>query len=125
MGIYYDDGTMYPGKLYFDSGNVSAASTGVKPATITSNLQAFQPGLYWLAYENSATVPQIKALPGAGSVWYFAGADNTIANPGGFAWSVAHTVGALPDPYTSSATLITTASAVGTPVPAVGLRAVP
>ena len=41
-----------------------------------------------------------------------------------YAYTVAHTFGALPDPYTTSATLVTTAPAVGTPIVAVGLRPV-
>lgn len=126
MGIYYDDGNMYPGKLLYDSSNISAASNGVKSSTITPGLQTFQPGVYWLAYENSATIPQIKALPGANTCWYFAGADNSIAlgTSTGFAYTVAHTVGALPDPYTAGGTLRTADSSATSPVPAVGLRAV-
>ena len=124
LGIYRDDANCYPGALIFDSGNISAASAGAKSATITAAVQTFQPGLYWLAYENSATVPQIRALPGLSTCMAVMGWDTPFgAATGGIAYSVAHTVGALPNPYTASATILTT-SVVGAPVPAVALRAI-
>jgi hypothetical protein len=122
LGIYADTGNCYPGVLIFDSGNISAASTGVKDSTITSTLQVFNPGLYWLTYENSATVPLIRCLPASGYLSLFPGTLGTGIP--GYAYTVAHTVGALPNPYTGSATKRTAVSAVGSPVPAVGLRPV-
>jgi hypothetical protein len=123
VGIYADTGNCYPGALIFDSGNISTASgTGVKDSTITSSLQIFSPGLYWLTYENSATVPQIRILPASGYLSLFPGTLGT-AIPA-YAYTVAHTVGALPNPYTGGATKRTAVSAVGSPIPAVGLRAV-
>lgn len=126
MGIYNDTGANYPNALIFDSGNITMASgAGEKSATITSTLQTFNPGLYWLTYENSATVPQIRCLPGAGSCLGILGWANAFgANPPGICYTVAHTVGALPNPYTASATIRNTVSAVGSPVPAVALRSV-
>lgn len=124
MGIYRDDGNLYPGALIFDSGNISAASTGAKTATITSTLQVFPPGMYWLTYENSATVPLIRCLPGSGYLAVLGYATPFSTTAPGYAYTVAHTVGALPDPYTASATVVTAASAVGAPIPAVALRAV-
>jgi hypothetical protein len=124
LGIYRDDGNCYPGALMFDSGNISAASAGAKSATITAAIQIFQPGLYWLAYENSATVPQVRALPGLSTCMPVIGWSSPLGvATGGVAYSVAHTVGALPNPYTGSATIMTT-SVVGAPIPAVALRAV-
>ncbi len=125
LGIYRDDGNMYPGALLFDSGNLSAASTGTKSATITSSVQIFQPGLYWLTYENSATVPQIRMLnTGAANPWHavlgFNSAGDT--NSQGLGWTVAHTVGALPNPYTAGATVRNSSSAAATPLPAIGMR---
>jgi hypothetical protein len=125
MGIYDDTGACYPNVLLFDSGNISAGSTGEKTATITSSIQTFNPGLYWLTYENSATVPQIRCLPGAGtciSILGFASPFSTTSP--GIGYTVAHTVGALPNPYTASATIRTAVSAVGSPIPAVALRAI-
>jgi hypothetical protein len=123
VGVYADTGNCYPGALIFDSGNVSTASgTGVKDTTITSSLQVFNPGLYWLTYENSATVPQIRILPASGYYAFSPGALGTGIPA--YAYTVAHTVGALPNPYTGGATKRTAVSAVGSPIPAVGLRPV-
>jgi hypothetical protein len=124
LGIYRDSGNCYPGALMFDSGNISAGSAGAKSATITAGIQIFQPGLYWLAYENSATVPQVRGLPGLSTCMPVIGWDSPFGvATGGVAYSVAHTVGALPNPYTTAATIMTT-STVGAPIPAVALRAV-
>jgi hypothetical protein len=125
LGVYYDDGNCYPGALIFDSGNISSATTGEKSATITSSLQVFQPGLYWLTYENSATVPQVRALgSGVSAIPILGWASPFLANLPGNSYDVAHTVGALPNPYTAGAAIRTTASSVGAPIPAVGLRAI-
>ncbi len=125
LGIYRDDANCYPGALIFDSGNISAASAGAKSATITAGVQTFQPGLYWLAYENSATVPQIRALPGLSTCMVVMGWDTPFgAATGGIGYRVAHTVGALPDPYTTTSPTIMTTSVVGAPVPAIALRAI-
>ena len=123
-GIYYDNGNAYPGALIFNTGSVSTGTTGVKNTTITAGLQTFQPGLYWLAYESSATTSQIRILPSASTCIGFAGYASTMGTVGqGFAYSVADTYGAtLPDPYPGSATLITTPSAATTPIPAVAVR---
>ena len=123
LGVY-DDSNGYPGALRFDSANISSATTGHKTATITAGVQAFKPGLYWLAYENSATVPQIRCLPGTDGlaiIGYPAPPSTTIP---GLCYTVAHTVGALPNPYTAAATIRNTVSAVGSPIPAVMLRAI-
>lgn len=122
LGIYSDTGNCYPGVLIFDSGNISTATTGVKDSTITASLQVFNPALYWLTYENSATVPLIRCLPASGYIPLFPGTLGA-AIPG-YAYTVAHTVGALPNPYTAGGTIRTAVSAVGSPIPAVGLRPV-
>lgn len=126
MGIYADDGTgAYPGALIFDSGSISSATTGAKEATITAGVQLFQPGIYWIAWECSATAPQIRILPGVGNYLAFGGYDSTLSTTAPqIAWTVSHTLGALPNPYTTSGTAVTTASAASTPIPAVGLRSI-
>jgi hypothetical protein len=129
LGIYADNGNCYPGKLLFDSGNLTGTTpTGAKSATITAAVQVFQPGLYWLAYENSATVPQVRCLPGAGSMFPVLGfASPFTAGLPGICYTVTHTVASgtpLPDPYTAGAGIRTAVSAVTLPIPAVALRAV-
>jgi len=118
-GVYKDNGSIYPGVLYFDSGVIDTSAGTVKDTTITAGLQQFPPGLYWLAYVCSATAPAIRCqnmqqcypLMGTGS-----GAGNVAPAVG---YTVAFTFAALPDPFTGSATYIT-----GAPVPTITLRAV-
>lgn len=125
LGLYRDTGNVYPGALIFDSGNLDSSTTGAKSATITAALQTLQPGLYWLTYENSATVPQIRALPGVNTCIGIIGYPTPFGTNGqGYVYTVTHTVGALPNPFSAGATIRAAASAVGSPVPAVGLRAV-
>ena len=122
-GIYYDNGNMYPGALIFDTGSISTGSTGAKDTTITSSLQIFQPGLYWLAWETSAPAVQIRIITGATAVQALLGYANTmIADNQYYGYSVAHTYGTLPNPYTGGATKLNTAPSVSVPIPAIGLR---
>ena len=121
-GIYYDNGNMYPGALIFDTSSVSTASTGMKNTTITSGLQFFQPGLYWLTFETDATTIQVDILFGATATNGMLGYDNTQANPAALGYKVAHTYGALPDPYTAGATILTVAPSLSVPYPAISLR---
>ena len=125
LGIYYDNGNCYPGALIFDSGNLATTGTGEKAATITAGLQTFNPGLYWLTYENSATVPQVRILPGAGGQIPILGHTTPFgANLPATGYTVAHTVGALPNPYSAGGAIRTLVSGVGNGIPAVALRAV-
>jgi hypothetical protein len=124
VGIYTDNGNAYPSVKLFDSGNVSTGTTGVKNTTVSPTL-ILQPGLYWLTYITSSTTHQIRILPGASTCVGFGGYASTMGTTGqGYAYSVAHTFGTLPDPFTGSATLITTVSSATSPIPAVGIRIV-
>jgi hypothetical protein len=125
-GIYFDKGNMYPGALIFDTGSVSVATTGLKDTTITASLQTFQPGLYWLAWETDSTATlQIRTIASqVDSVLSPLGLSNSWGTAIGYGYSVAHTYGALPDPYTAGATILTTAPAATNPVPLITLRAI-
>lgn len=124
VGIYLDNGNMYPGALYFDSGAISTVGApAVNNTTITAGLQIIQPGLYWLAYEQDTATGQISILGGVNTITNLTGHDFTNTTPGWY-YTVAHTFGALPDPYTAGGTLGTLQSAAGTPIPAVGIRPV-
>ncbi len=46
LGIYNDNGNVYPGSLLLDAGAVDISTTGIKEAIIN---QALTKGLYWLA----------------------------------------------------------------------------
>jgi len=124
VGIYADNGNSYPGALIFDSGDIDTTGTGIKATTITSAKQVFQPGLYWLAYEQDTATGQYRILCGLGTVMNVMAVNiNTTANQM-WHYNVAHTFGALPDPYTAAANLSNTSSAAGTPLVAVGLHPV-
>jgi hypothetical protein len=123
-GIYADNGNNYPGALIFDTGSIDThTATGEKNTTITSSLQVFQPGLYWLAYEQDTATGQYKILNSITTCMQLMGFTNTASNSP-YHYNVAHTYGTLPDPYTAGATLSNVNSAVATPLVAVGLRAV-
>lgn len=124
VGVYRDNGNNYPGVMLWDSGAVATnVGTGVKDTTITPNL-ILQPGLYWLAYEQDTATGQYMILPTTTQVHNIMGQASNInsGNVSGYYYSVAHTFGALPDPYTAGATLGIVASAAATPLVCVGLR---
>lgn len=125
-GIYYDNGNCYPGALMFNTGSISTGTTGVKDTTITSSLQIFQPGLYWLAWETSATTIQIRTLQGGTqSMGIFGFLNSNWGTSAAYGLSVADTYGAtLPDPYPGSASYLTASPSVSVPVPAICLRAI-
>lgn len=96
LGIYNDNGSGLPGTLALDSGNMAITGTGVLTATVSITLQ---PGVYWLAYVTdtantlagfAASGPFLNVL-GFGSASFNAGIGNMVL--------VAHTFGALPDPF--------------------------
>jgi hypothetical protein len=122
-GIYRDNGNCYPGALIFDTGSIDcSASAALKNTTITAGLQVFPPGLYWGAWETSAANIQIVGISGNGGLMGFLGYDNTLFNIQHYGYSVAHTYGTLPDPYTASATLLTAQPTASVPVPAITWR---
>ena len=66
---------------------------------------------------------QIRSIPAnTASPYSFAGFSTSWGTAQAYGYSVAHTYGTLPDPYTSSATLLTTAISVSNPIPMVALR---
>ena len=116
---------MYPGALIFDTGSISTGSTGLKNTTITAGLQTMQPGLYWLAWETDANAIQIRGMSSTNAIIAaMFGLSTGWGTAQGYGYSVAHTYGALPDPYTAAATILTTAPANSNPVPLIALRPV-
>jgi hypothetical protein len=64
LGIYADNGSVYPGSLVLDAGTVSTGgSTGIRELTVSLNLA---PNLYWLARLQNAA-PSLQGL-GVGSL---------------------------------------------------------
>jgi hypothetical protein len=126
-GIYKDDGSCYPGALYFDSGSIDTttpAAPSNRDTTITSGLQPFEPGLYWLAVVFGVAAPQLHCLRDGTQLEYILGngsAFSVTAN-GGYGYSVAHAFAALPNPYTAGGTVLTVAPSATAPVAAIGVR---
>lgn len=98
LGVYADNGNVYPGNLILDAGEVDTGTTGVKTLSITLTLS---PGLYWLALLLSAA-PSLSGV--STSVCYGCiGAPN----PGSqihSAYHVSYTYGSLPTQFPSGAT---------------------
>lgn len=118
MGIYADDGNVFPSTLINESAAISSATVGMKEHTIPTANQTFSPGLYWLAFECMATAPTIRALSLA-SIFPILGLNNIMDIAPGVGYTVAHTFGALPNPYTTTATILT-----AVPIPAISMRAI-
>jgi hypothetical protein len=103
LGIYRDDGNLFPGSLIYETGSIdTAAGTGWKDNTITSSLQVFQPGMYWLAAVYGVATPLPKVINSLTGLFTL-GQDSTIsATNGAFYYQQAHTFGALPQPFTGT-----------------------
>jgi hypothetical protein len=115
LGVYEDNGNLYPGALLYGSGTVSSNSTGVKSFTgLSVDLKGGE--LYWAAYASSAAAT-IRALAVAGC-WAILGTDSALGVAPGVGWDAAFTFAALPNPYPSGASVIT-----AVPIPAVFIRA--
>jgi hypothetical protein len=124
-GIYYDNGNCHPGALIFDTLAIdthTATPPGILETTITSSLQVFQPGLYWLAYEQDTSTGQMLILSTNTNVINLLGMSLGASNSA-YHYTLAHTFGALPDPMTTM-TAANTASSVSTPIPAIYLHTV-
>lgn len=59
LGMYNDNGNIFPGSLLLDAGTVNTVTTGVKTITIS---QTLVPGLYWLVCATGATSAELRAV---------------------------------------------------------------
>lgn len=115
IGVYTDDGNMYPNALLFDSGNISTASTGARTATVS---QAVSPGtLYWAVFLCSSGTPTFRGLPLAG-MHEVVGYSNTLTVGTGLGWYPTFAFAALPGTFTAGGT----ADHPTTVLPAIFLR---
>ncbi|MEA2701756.1 MAG: hypothetical protein QOE22_465 [Candidatus Parcubacteria bacterium] len=115
IGIYADNGNLYPGALVVDAGTQSGATTGVK--TYTTGLPVtLDPGMYWLAYVTNATAPTIRTFAVA-SLVPILGYPSALGTAPNLGWSVAFTFGALPSTFTGGAAGVT-----AVPIPSVFVR---
>jgi hypothetical protein len=101
LGIYADDGTVYPGALILDAGVITTGTTGIRALTISHTLT---PGLYWLARLQDAT-PSLQGLAPA-SMIVLGSEDLSAALPTGY--RLVRTYGdGFPVPFLAGATYIT------------------
>lgn len=109
LGVYADNGNCYPGVLLLDTGNLSGAANAVVPFAISPGL-VLTPGLYWLVIVSDASIT-FRAIPPSSGASARLGRNSSM----GLTWrspffSVAHTYGALPNPFTSGGTVNATSS---------------
>lgn len=103
LGIYNDDGSVFPGSLLLDAGTVDTSTAGLKTITIS---QTLSPGLYWLAAATGATSPELRAVTTNVSVIFGFNADGTgDLQQDQRSWYKFGTdyTGGLPDPFSADA----------------------
>lgn len=106
IGIYEDDGSIYPGDLVVASAAIDCTANGFKPQVIAETLTA---GLYWLVINHdgdSAVGFRAIDYDHTSPIGYYSilghDEDNFLTNPDIF-WQVAEVYGALPDPFPGGA----------------------
>lgn len=112
-GIYSDTGSLYPGALLLDGGQMDTSTTGVKSTTINQALSASS--MYWLVFLASVAVT-VRCLS-VGSMSPVLGFNNTLGTAPNVGLYAAQTYGALPSTFPASPTMITAA-----PIPAIFVR---
>ena len=105
MGVYADDGSLYPGRRLLDAGEVSIGTTGLKKLSVDESLPR---GLVWLALHANPTsqvtvvFTAYKASVDKGA-WVILGQDPSLLIPY-VGWRVSSTYGPLPAVYPAGAT---------------------
>jgi hypothetical protein len=106
LGIYVDNGNLYPGSLLLDAGTVDMSTTGVKTITISQALSANT--LYWLVLVCNVAAT-IRAIAATGMVTVLG-----VSSGLGTAWNthlyVSFTYASLPSTFPSSPTVATAAT---------------
>lgn len=101
VGLYNNGTNLYPGTLVVDGGEVSVNATGLVAATIDESLTK---GLYWLAVVDESNAKLEKGdiiIPILGFLSTDLGSINHC-------WAAPHAYGALPDPYPTGGSFMTT-----------------
>jgi len=104
LGIYEDNGKIYPGKLLIDAGEVNVATTGVKTIGINKVLRGGK--LYWLAMVSSSNITCRQNLLATNFCGYF-GLGSSLGTTWGIYYYKPFTYDTLPDPFPSGGTLDT------------------
>jgi len=113
LGIYEDNGNLYPGALMLDAGEISTTPTGTKILNINETLTGNK--LYWLAVVGSNN-PTMRCLNPAYTISLLGFPSSLSANPG-LGYSVGFNYAALPQDFPGSAGIVNAA-----PVPAIFVR---
>jgi len=108
LGIYIDNGNVYPGALILDAGTVSSAVAGVK--TIVINQQLNKNSLYWLVLLSDG-IPTIRSALSA-PIINMLGFDNTLPATMGASYSLAFAYAPLPNPFPTGATFLGAAALI-------------
>jgi hypothetical protein len=115
LGVYEDNGSVYPGKLVLDAGEVDVSATGVKELTIDVALKGGK--LYWLVFVGQDTASlAVGAIPTSEVIAAFLGLDSTLAGTPILGYAAVQTYGALPNAYPAGA------SDWSLPLPLIALR---
>ena len=61
MGLYADDGTLHPGQLIYDSGEISTTTTGPKTAAPPSPIVIAKGTPFWTCLLCGVAVPTLKS----------------------------------------------------------------
>lgn len=97
LGVYKDkgDGSVYPGALALDAGEVAVNTIGLKELTIDLTLKGGK--LYWLSLigQDTATLAA-AAIPAADALATYLGLDNSLSGTPYLGYAVVQTYGALP-----------------------------
>lgn len=115
LGVYDDNGSIYPNNLILDAGEVDVSATGIKELTIDLTLKSGK--LYWLALVGQGTTSLAVAAIATGDVLAtFLGWDSSLAGTPPLGYAVTQSYGALPATFPGSA------ADWSLPVPLIALR---
>ncbi|GAF88988.1 unnamed protein product, partial [marine sediment metagenome] len=102
LGVYADDGSIAPGRLIEDFGEVDVSSTGFK--SVTSKKVALGRGLVWFAMcTDLAGTIRLNAI--TEHFWALLGVSTSAPTTGYPAYNTAHVYGCMPDYLGDSVTL--------------------
>lgn len=101
MGLYSDNGAIYPGSLIISS-DFDAATTGVKTVSFAGSPITLKPGLYWLA-TNSNAAPLCRSVAVAAIAPVLGVSASMGTNGGNTNFSIAQAFGALPATFPGGA----------------------
>jgi hypothetical protein len=101
LGVYQDNGSIYPGALVLDAGTVDTGTTGLKEIT-GLNISLAANTLYWLALVANAASTIAGISLGQG--WTPLGYGISLATQGSSLWTVSYTYDTLPATFPGGAT---------------------